>query len=461
MQPHIAMRNIVAVRCNCVTMKTFAKHSFLIIIFLILQLCNQPLVAQKKNVGALVTIEIVPDDPDWTYNVGEQAHFTVRVIRANVPLTHVELTYEIGPEKMPPVVTGSSDMSAGVLQVDGGTMNNPGFMTCACEAVVDGVTYSNYLNVAFSPYDIQPTQSCPDDFDDFWEKSLKKAAKIPLEPLVTLVPERCTSRTDVYHVRLQHYRKDTYLYGWLCVPKKAGRYAAVLCVPGAGVKPVPPEIELAEQGNGMITFAIGVNGIPLNLDKEVYDNLRYGVLRDYGFIHLDDKERYYYHRIYTGCVRAIDFITTLDSYDGSNLGVMGGSQGGALSIVTAALDKRVKALVAFYPALCDVTGYLYGRAGGWPHIFAPKHRHINNTPEKLSTMQYYDVVNFARRLQVPGYYSWGYNDPTCPPTSLFAAYNVITAPRHLYVVQATGHWRFPEQNVVTLGWLYEFLTTSN
>ena len=167
----------------------------------------------------------------------------------------------------------------------------------------------------------------------------------------------------------------------------------------------------------------------------------------------------YYRRIYSGCVRAIDFIVSLPEYDGENLGVVGASQGGALSIVTAALDSRVKALVAFHPALCDVTGYLHGRAGGWPHMFAPKNASLNNKPEKIETSRYYDVVNFARLLKVPGYYSWGYNDPTCPPTSYYAAYNVITAPKQLYVAHITGHWRLPEQNEVTFGWLYDMLTS--
>lgn len=442
---------------NSDAMKTLVR--FYVIVFCAVILSAVPGWAQKKNETHLVEIEIVPNHSDWTYTVGEEAHFTIRVLRANIQLSDVTLHCSIGDEKMPPRITFTDEMVQGVLLVNGGTMQQPGFMTCECRVEVDGNAYTNYINVAFSPQDIQPTQTMPDDFVAFWEKSLQKAEGIPLEPLLTLIPEKCTPCTNVYHVQLQHWRKDTYLYGWLCVPKREGKYPAVLCLPGAGVKPVPPEVELAERGDGMITFAIGVNGIPLTLEKEVYDNLRYGVLRDYGFIHLDNRNNYYYRRIYTGCVRAIDYITTLDSYDGSNLGVMGGSQGGALSIVTAALDSRVKALVAFYPALCDVTGYLYGRAGGWPHIFAPKNMALNNTPLKIATTQYYDVVNFARLLQVPGYYSWGYNDPTCPPTSLYAAYNVIQAPKQLYVAHVTGHWRLPEQNDETLGWLYNILTS--
>lgn len=438
-------------------MKTIARQTVAILFALLfLQFAH----GQKTNIRQLVEVEIVPDHPDWTYAVGEEPQFTIRVIQANTPLSEVKLAYEIGPEKMPPVITGESDMQEGAIRVKAGTMHVPGFMTCTCKAEVDGHLYTNYLNVAFSPFAIEPTQTMPGDFDEFWMKAQRDAADIPMEPLVTLMPELCTPRTNVYHVRLQHYRKDTYIYGMLCLPKQPGHYPAVLSVPGAGVKRVPPEIELAETGEGMITFSIGINGLPQTLDKEVYDNLRYGVLRDYAFIHLDDKDRYYYRRVYTGCIRAVDFIVSLPEYDGSNLGVIGASQGGALSIVTASLDSRVKALVAYHPALCDLTGYLYGRAGGWPHMFTPKNQGFDNKPDKIETTRYYDVVNFARRLKVPGYYSWGYNDPTCPPTSYYAAYNVIQAPKSLYVAHMTGHWRIPEQNERTYRWLYQMLTAN-
>ncbi len=439
-------------------MKKLLNHLFSCTVLIVALLLSLPASGQKKNEQRLVEIEIIPNHPDWTYTVGEEAVFTISVNQAHHPLTDVTLSYAVGAEKMEPVKSGKLSMNRGVVTLNGGTMQEPGFMTCLCEVEVNGELYENYINVAFSPAEILPTQQFPPDFETFWQTSIDKTRQIAMEPLVTLVPEKCTPRTNVYHVRLQHYHKDTYIYGWLCVPKKEGTYPALLCVPGAGVKPVPAEVELAEMGSGMITLAIGVNGIPLDMEKSVYDNLRYGVLKDYGFIHLDSREKYYYHRIYTGCVRAIDYLTSLPSYDGTNIGVMGGSQGGALAIVTAALDSRIKAVVAFYPALCDVTGYLHGRAGGWPHIFAPKHMALNNTPAKVTTTQYYDVVNFARILQAPGFYSWGYNDPTCPPTSLFAAYNVITAPKQLLIAHITGHWRLPEQNDTAYAWLYKMLT---
>ena len=81
------------------------------------------------------------------------------------------------------------------------------------------------------------------------------------------------------------------------------------------------------------------------------------------------------------------------------IAVTGGSQGGALSIVTAGLDRRVTRLVAYYPALSDVTGYVNQRAGGWPHMFrATEGPNVHRDEAKIATTRYYDVVNFARRV---------------------------------------------------------------
>jgi cephalosporin-C deacetylase-like acetyl esterase len=68
-------------------------------------------------------------------------------------------------------------------------------------------------------------------------------------------------------------------------------------------------------------------------------------------------------------------------------------------------------------------------------------------------MGYYDVVNFARQLTVPGFYSWGYNDNTCPPTSVYAAVNAVTAPKTVVITPIAGHWRFEETNQASLEWL--------
>ena len=75
--------------------------------------------------------------------------------------------------------------------------------------------------------------------------------------------------------------------------------------------------------------------------------------------------------------------------------IVAGSQGGALSIITASLDSRVKYLAAFFPALSDVTGYLHRRAGGWPHMFNKNNAVFYNKKENIEACGYYDVVKFC------------------------------------------------------------------
>jgi cephalosporin-C deacetylase-like acetyl esterase len=341
--------------------------------------------------------------------------------------------------------------STGIIKVDGGTLSKAGFLRCIAIAEVDGKEYRNLATAGFAPGNIQPTVENPADFDNFWEKAKEDLAKIPMDAKMTLMPERCTEKTNVYHVNLQNYRLGSRLYGILCVPKKEGKYPALLQVPGAGVRAYGGDIATAEKG--VITFQIGIHGVPVDMNPTIYTDLGAGPLSGYFNYNMDDKDRFYYKRVYLGCVRANDFLTSLPQYDGINLAVTGGSQGGALSIITTALDSRVKSLGAFYPALSDVTGYLFGRAGGWPHYFDQTNRSVNEKKDKISTLSYYDVVNFARRLKVPGYYSWGFNDETCPPTSMYAAYNVISAPKELYLALDTGHWTYPEQGEKMNDWL--------
>ena len=419
-------------------------------ILLFLVLSTGTAIAQP--VEQMIKIMVAPDHTDWSYRTGEKVKFTATVFENGNPVKDVKVSYEVGPEKMKPVQQQTTVVKNGALVIDGGTMNVPGFLRCVVTAEVKGKTYRRLATAAFSATAIQPTIEKPADFKAFWDNGKAELAKVPLDARMTLMPERCSENVNVFHVNLQGYGNSR-VYGILCVPKKAGKYPAVLRVPGAGIRPYNGDVSRAEQG--FITLEIGIHGIPVNLDPGVYTSLSAGALNGYPSFNLDDRNRYYYKRVYLNCVRANDFLVSLPEYDGANLGVMGGSQGGALSIVTASLDGRVKALAAMYPALCDVTGYMKGRAGGWPHLF----RNGEPAKEAVATAGYYDVVNFAKDLKAPGYYTWGYNDETCPPTSMYAAYNSITAPKELFLLLETGHHFYPEQGEVLGGWLTKQLKT--
>jgi cephalosporin-C deacetylase-like acetyl esterase len=326
-------------------------------------------------------------------------------------------------------------------------MKVAGFLRCRVSVSYDGNSYDGLATAAFSPETIQPTTTLPGDFLQFWDNAKTELAEIPLDARMTLLPERCTNKVNVYHINIQNYQ-HVRLYGILCVPKAPGKYPAILRVPGAGVRPYYGDVSNAEKD--VITLEIGIHGIPVTMESAVYTDLSKGALNGYWTYNIDNKDLYYYKRVYLGCVRAVDFIFSLPEFDRSNIVVFGGSQGGALAIVTAALDSRITGLVSFYPALCDLTGYLNGRAGGWPHLFNDP---TQNTPAKVETSKYYDVVNFAKQVKVPGFYSWGYNDVTCPPTSMYAAYNMINASKYLNLQQDTGHAIYPELWKISDEWL--------
>ena len=410
--------------------------------------------AQAQPTERFVKVIVAPDHDNWTYKPGEKVKFSISVLRNGNPVKDAKIQYEIGPEKMEPSLRDST-ISSKTLNIDGGTLKSAGFLRCIATAEVDGVQYRGLATAGFDPLTISPTVENPADFVDFWNKAKEDAAKIPVDATMDLIPERCTENVNVYHVSIQNFRNRSRIYGILSMPRKEGKYPALLKVPGAGVRPYGPDIATAEQG--VIVLEIGIHGVPVNMDPEIYGDLGSAALSGYWNYNMEHRDRYYYKRVYLGCVRANDFLTHLPQYDGSNLGVSGGSQGGALSIITAALDPRVKYLAAYYPALSDVTGYLKGRAGGWPHMFDKNNLPYNNMKEKFETVKYYDVVNFARQLKVPGFYSWGFNDETCPPTSMYAAYNVIKAPKELYLALETGHWTYPEQREKFNSWMIQRL----
>ncbi len=398
--------------------------------------------AAAQPLQKLVRINIAPDKTDWTYKTGENVVFAVDVTLNNVSVKNAVIQYEYGKETLPPTKKATQTLKNGKISINAGTLKEPGFLRLKVQTEIDGRSYEEYCTAAFEPEKITPTVKMPIDFVDFWQKAMLDNSLIELEPKMDFQPDRSTDKVDVYHVSFQSYRKNSRIYGWLAMPKAKGTFPAILRVPGAGVWKNGPDIINAEKG--VIVLSIGIHGIPLTMDNQNYEILRTSALWSYWFNGIDHRDRYYYKRVYMGCISANSFIAQLPQFNGK-LGVIGDSQGGALATVTAALDKRVNVLGGYYPALCDLTGYLHNRAGGWPHVFKNSDTKSPDTQLKIEVTAYYDAVNFARLINVPAFYSWGYNDLTCPPTSYYSAYNEIKSEKKVFVVPETGHWTFPEQ----------------
>jgi cephalosporin-C deacetylase-like acetyl esterase len=142
-------------------------------------------------------------------------------------------------------------------------------------------------------------------------------------------------------------------------------------------------------------------------------------------------------------VRAIDFLTAQPEWDGKTVIVYGSSQGGFQAFAAGALDARVSFICAGVPAGCDHTGTVADRINGWPKLVSLTDGKPNAA--ELQTARYFDNVNFAQRCHAKGAaVTIGFIDTTCPPTSVYAAYNALTIPKKLHIDTLAGHKNTPE-----------------
>lgn len=390
---------------------------------------------------------ITTDHADRNYRTGQQATLTIEAYKGGVPLDGVKVYYRTGDEMLVTKKEDSVTFSRGRAEIALGTRTEPGFRACNLRFSVYDKTVKDLVKVAFSPDSIRPYTVMPRDFDRFWQKALRAAAKVDIAPEITPLPERSTDDVEVSLVKLNVGPGGRHFYGYLTRPRDGQPHPVLFSPPGAGASRIEPTTYYSERG--FIYLNINIHdGCNPELGDTAYARAKEQA-NDYNRRGIGRPETFYYRDVYAGCSRCIDFLCSLPDWDGHAVGVTGGSQGGALSIVTAALNPKVTFCSPFYPALCDLTGFCHGRAGGWP-------KYYNNRTEAEGadlTMQYYDVVNFARRLRCPVFYSFGYNDETCSPTSTFAAYNEITAPKTLGITPTSGHWRFPETNDESVSWM--------
>ncbi|WP_373846975.1 acetylxylan esterase [Bacteroides heparinolyticus] len=402
----------------------------------------------------------VPNHADWLYKTGEEATVEVHFYKYGIPQNGVTVNYELGGDMMPSEIKGTIVLKNGKAVIPMGTMSEPGFRDCRMTATVDGKIYKHHIKVGFSPEKIRPYTQIPADFGDFWNKNKAELAKLPLIYTKELVKEYCTDQMDCYLVKLQVNERGQAIYGYLFYPKHAKEASCpvVLCPPGAGIKTIKEPLRhkyYAE--HGCIRFEIEIHGLNPKMPTEDFKDISNAFNgKENGYLNngLDNRDNYYMKRVYMACIRSIDLLVSLPEWDGRNVVVKGGSQGGALALVAAGLDPRVTACIANHPALSDMAGYMAGRAGGYPHFFRVAGM---DTPDKLNTMAYYDVVNFARSIKVPTRMTWGYNDDVCPPTTSYAVYNVLQCPKEALITPINEHWTSEDTEYGHLTWMLNHL----
>ena len=401
----------------------------------------------------------VPNHANWLYKTGEKASVEVQLYKYGIPQDEVMVSYEIGDDLMPADTKGSIVLKKGKGTITMGTMKKPGFRDCRMTVKLGNQVYKHHVKVGFSVDQILPYTQMPSDFKEFWNKNKQELNSFPLTYTKELAKEYCTDKIDCYLVKLQINKQGQSVYGYLFYPKNAQKKncPVVLCPPGAGIKTIKEPLRhkyYAEQG--CIRLEMEIHGLNPTMTTEEFKEIStaFGNESNYLNINLDNKDNYYMKRVYMACVRAIDLLTSLPEWDGKNVIVQGGSQGGALAIVTAGLDERVTLCVANHPALSDMAGFKAERADGYPHFSRTPGM---DTPEKIKTMSYYDVVNFARLVKAHTYITWGFNDDVCPPTTSYAAYNVLTCPKEALITPINEHWTSEVTERGHLDWILEHL----
>lgn len=397
----------------------------------------------------------VPDHPDWLYKTGESAKVEIQFYKYGIP-RDCTVEYKLADDMLPADKNGSISLKGGRGTLNMGTRKTPGFRDLQLSTVVDGVKYEHHIKLGFSVDRIQPFTREPGDFVQFWQDNVRKAEEFPLTYTRELAPEYCTDKIDCYLVRLMLNSSQS-IYGYLFYPKNAvkGGCPVVLCPPGAGIKTIKQPLRhkyYAEQG--CIRFETEIHGLDPRIPDDVFAQISAAFNgRENGYLAngIEDRDRYYMKRVYLSLVRCIDLLTSLPEWDGKNVVVQGGSQGGALSLIAAGLDPRVTLCIANHPALSDMAGYSEpGRIGGYPHF--------NRIPgfftkEIIDNLAYYDVVNFARHIKAKVYMTWGYNDNTCPPTTSYAVWNVLTCPKEALITPVNEHWTSEATERGHLDWM--------
>lgn len=271
----------------------------------------------------------------------------------------------------------------------------------------------------------QSAVQTPADFKAFWETTIAEARAIggavSIEPAATTL-----KAVEVFDVTFPGFDGHP-IKGWLVLPaQRSGRLPLVVQYVGyGGGRGFPHELlhwaasgyayfrmDTRGQGSGWST---GASPDPVGTTPSIPGMMTKGVL---------DKHDYYYRRVFTDAVRAIDMLVAQDFVDGERIAVCGGSQGGGISLAVAGIDPRVKAVMADVAFLCDYPRALQ-KAGRDPYLelvrFLAQHR--EKKAAVYETLNYFDGVNFARQSSAAALFSVAVMDDVCPPSTVYGAFN--------------------------------------
>jgi cephalosporin-C deacetylase len=321
----------------------------------------------------------------------------------------------------------------------------------------DTTLYAFGYNIA----DIKTPYHRPPDFDAFWNSTLEELASIDPEYKISISDEYSDAEFDVFRVDMKSYQSIP-IYGWLSIPKAKGKYPLIVGY-GAYLRTITPEFF-----HNYACFMLNVRGV----DPAVMDMIN-PEKKQLFVVGIESKETYVYRGIYMDCIRAIDFLVSHArefNFDLDRVAVYGGSQGGTLALVTAALlKKRINTVSADSPVYCDFYNTLDIIANETNPCYILKD--LTNLPEYhpaysreniLQTLSYYEVQNFIPAIECSVLIGTGLMDMIAPPTTVIAAFNKmkksVIAKSELYTYPTYTHEVPTKHYFIRGNWFDEELT---
>lgn len=301
------------------------------------------------------------------------------------------------------------------------------------------------FNVGFEPEKINSPLDAKDDFKAFWDNNLKELAQVAPNYKLTLVEDYSQIDYDVYLVSMRSLGNEL-IQGYYAKPKREGKHPVIVEYMGYGSTPYPPN----RWWDGFAYFVLSIRGQALNQPTN-----KYGTWITYG---LDNKDNYYYRGAFMDVVRALDFVSSRPEIDAEKIAVRGGSQGGALSFVAAALDKRVKAAAPSIPFLSDYPDYF--KIAPWPK--SDFDNYMTTHPEAkwediYGLLTYFDIKNLVQWIECPLIMGIGVQDNVCPPHINFAAYNQVKSEKRWMAFPEFAHSVGREYNEAAMAFIREKL----
>jgi len=388
----------------------------------------QPVPIASAPGPALVKPTFVPRNAAGIYALGDTVAWTATLPSDSAPAPGGYL-YKIRKNNLEILETGVLDFSKGPATIDV-VVREP--MMVYVEVTVPGYEAGAVakLGAAVAPSKLTPAVPRPVDFDEFWDARLKALAAVPIDPVVTPV-ESPDPSVELFSVALRSVGSTA--RAWLAKPKRPGPYPALVLLQWAGVYKLTPKSAVDRAAEGWLVLNVSSHDLPLDQEQDPVVPRRYG---DVGAL---SRETSYFLNMYLRDVRGVDYIASRPDWDGRTLVLMGTSMGGQQSLVTAALQPKVTAVLVNEPAGADANGDLHGRKAGYPNWDA-------ELPQIMQTARYFDVVNFAPRITAPAVVTLGFIDTITPPVGIWTAFNQMKGPKELIpMIESDHNNRTPEK----------------